>query len=240
MDIRAIVENIPNMIASLYESIYVINKNDNKFYDIKYTGEELRISSPLDYDKINDVMRTYKEFSPAFLNENEFKKVLVTNDNKEKLVTLITVEGYKIIFVVDITIKIDGNVLRNKIIIADDSPVITNFFSKIFRNEFEVIVAHNGKEVIDIVNQYMNDSLVGLFLDLQMPVMNGFEVLDYFKEHDLFKVVPVSIISGEDTEEGIKRAMSYQGVIDMIQKPFDATSIRAIVDKTVTFSPKYK
>ena len=174
MDIRAIVENIPNMIASLYESIYVINKNDNKFYDIKYTGEELRISSPLDYDKINDVMRTYKEFSPAFLNENEFKKVLVTNDNKEKLVTLITVEEYKIIFVVDITIKIDGNVLRNKIIIADDSPVITNFFSKIFRNEFEVIVAHNGKEVIDIVNQYMNDSLVGLFLDLQMPVMNGF------------------------------------------------------------------
>ena len=240
MDIRAIVENIPNMIASLYESIYVINKNDNKFYDIKYTGEELRISSPLDYDKINDVMRTYKEFSPAFLNENEFKKVLVTNDNKEKLVTLITVEEYKIIFVVDITIKIDGNVLRNKIIIADDSPVITNFFSKIFRNEFEVIVAHNGKEVIDIVNQYMNDSLVGLFLDLQMPVMNGFEVLDYFKEHDLFKVVPVSIISGEDTEEGIKRAMSYQGVIDMIQKPFDATSIRARVDKTVTFSPKYK
>ena len=240
MDIRAIVENIPNMIASLYESIYVINKNDNKFYDIKYTGEELRISSPLDYDKINDVMHTYKEFSPAFLNENEFKKVLVTNDNKEKLVTLINVEEYKIIFVVDITIKIDGNVLRNKIIIADDSPVITNFFSKIFRNEFEVIVAHNGKEVIDIVNQYMNDSLVGLFLDLQMPVMNGFEVLDYFKEHDLFKVVPVSIISGEDTEEGIKRAMSYQGVIDMIQKPFDATSIRAIVDKTVTFSPKYK
>lgn len=240
MDIRAIVENIPNMIASLYESIYIINKNDNKFYDIKYTGEELRISSPLDYDKINDVMRTYKEFSPAFLNENEFKKVLVTNDNKEKLVTLITVEEYKIIFVVDITIKIDGNVLRNKIIIADDSPVITNFFSKIFRNEFEVIVAHNGKEVIDIVNQYMNDSLVGLFLDLQMPVMNGFEVLDYFKENDLFKVVPVSIISGEDTEEGIKRAMSYQGVIDMIQKPFDATSIRAIVDKTVTFSPKYK
>ncbi|CDB28697.1 diguanylate cyclase (GGDEF) domain [Firmicutes bacterium CAG:582] len=240
MDIRAIVENIPNMIASLYESIYVINKNDNKFYDIKYTGEELRISSPLDYDKINDVMRTYKEFSPTFLNENEFKKVLVTNDNKEKLVTLITVEEYKIIFVVDITMKIDGNVLRNKIIIADDSPVITNFFSKIFRNEFEVIVAHNGKEVIDIVNQYMNDSLVGLFLDLQMPVMNGFEVLDYFKEHDLFKIVPVSIISGEDTEEGIKRAMSYQGVIDMIQKPFDATSIRAIVDKTVTFSPKYK
>lgn len=240
MNIRAIVENIPNMIASLYESIYVINKNDNKFYEIKYTGEELRISSPLEYDKINDILRTYKEFSPDFLNENEFKKILVTNDNKEKLVTLITMEEYKIIFVIDITLKLDGNVLRNKIMIADDSPIITNFFSKIFRNEFEVIVAHNGKEVIDLIDQYKNDSLVGLFLDLQMPIMNGFEVLDYFKENNLFKQIPVSIISGEDTEEGIKRAMSYEGVVDMIQKPFDATSIRAIVDKTVTFSPKYK
>lgn len=240
MNIRAIVENIPNMIASLYEPIYVINKNDNKFYEIKYTGEELRISSPLEYDKINDILRTYKEFSPDFLNENEFKKILVTNDNKEKLVTLITMEEYKIIFVIDITLKLDGNVLRNKIMIADDSPIITNFFSKIFRNEFEVIVAHNGKEVIDLIDQYKNDSLVGLFLDLQMPIMNGFEVLDYFKENNLFKQIPVSIISGEDTEEGIKRAMSYEGVVDMIQKPFDATSIRAIVDKTVTFSPKYK
>ena len=240
MNIRAIVENIPNIIASLYESIYVINKKENKYYEIKYTGEELRISSPLEYDKINDILRTYKEFSPDFLNENEFKKVLVTNDNKEKLVTLITMEEYKLIFVIDITLKLDGNVLRNKIMIADDSPIITNFFSKIFRNEFEVIVAHNGKEVIDLIDQYKNDSLVGLFLDLQMPVMNGFEVLDYFKENNLFKQIPVSIISGEDTEEGIKRAMSYEGVVDMIQKPFDATSIRAIVDKTVTFSPKYR
>lgn len=240
MDIRAIVENIPNTIASLYESIYVINKQENTFYEIKYTGEELRVSSPLEYDKINDVIREYKEFKPDFLNEMEFKKVLVTTENKEKLVTLITIDEYKIIFTIDITLKLDGNVLRNKIIIADDSPVITNFFSKIFRNEFEVIVAHNGKEVLDLVNQYKSDSLVGLFLDLQMPIMNGFEVLDYFKENDLFKEIPVSIISGEDTEEGINRAMSYQGVIDMIQKPFDATSIRAIVDKTVTFSPKYK
>ena len=134
----------------------------------------------------------------------------------------------------------DGNVLRNKIIIADDSPVITNFFSKIFRNEFEVLVARDGKEVLDIIDKYAGENLVGLFLDLQMPGMNGFEVLDYFKEHDLFKTLPVSIISGEDSEDGIKRAMSYEGVVDMIQKPFDATSIRAIVDKTVAFSPKYK
>ena len=73
-----------------------------------------------------------------------------------------------------------------------------------------------------------------------MPNMNGYEVLDYFKENDLFKVIPVSIISGEDTEDGIKKAMSYEGVIDMIQKPFDSSSIKAMVDKTVTFSPKYK
>lgn len=240
MDIRTVVENIPNTIASLYESIFVINKEENTFNEIKYTGEELRVSSPLEYDKIKEIMRGYKDFDSSFINENEFKKVLVTNDNKEKLVTLITNGNYKLIFVVDITLKMDGNVLRNKIIIADDSPVITNFFTKIFRNEYEVLVAKDGNEVIDLINKYANDNLVGLFLDLQMPNMNGYQVLDYFKEQDLFKKIPVSIISGEDTQDGITKAMSYEGVIDMIQKPFDATSIRAIVSKTVTFSPNYK
>lgn len=240
MDIRTVVENIPNTIASLYESIFIINKEENTFNEIKYTGEELRVSSPLEYDKIKEIMRGYKDFDSSFINENEFKKVLVTNDNKEKLVTLITNGNYKLIFVIDITLKIDGNVLRNKIIIADDSPVITNFFTKIFRNEYEVLVAKDGNEVIDLINKYSNDYLVGLFLDLQMPNMNGYQVLDYFKEQDLFKKIPVSIISGEDTQDGITKAMSYEGVIDMIQKPFDATSIRAIVSKTVTFSPNYK
>lgn len=240
MEIREIVESIPNVIASLYESIYIINKNNFTFYDIKYTGDELRISSPLQYDKILDYIRLFKDFQAEELEKDEFKKVVVTNDNKEKLVTMVSIDDYKILFVTDITLKMDGNVLRNKIIIADDSPVITNFFSKIFRNEFEVLVARDGKEVLDFIDKYAGENLVGLFLDLQMPGMNGFEVLDYFKEHDLFKTLPVSIISGEDSEDGIKRAMSYEGVVDMIQKPFDATSIRAIVDKTVAFSPKYK
>lgn len=240
MEIREIVESIPNVIASLYESIYIINKNKFTFYDIKYTGDELRISSPLQYDKILDYIRLFKDFQAEELEKDEFKKVVVTIDNKEKLVTMVSIDDYKILFVTDITLKMDGNVLRNKIIIADDSPVITNFFSKIFRNEFEVLVARDGKEVLDIIDKYAGENLVGLFLDLQMPGMNGFEVLDYFKEHDLFKTLPVSIISGEDSEDGIKRAMSYEGVVDMIQKPFDATSIRAIVDKTVAFSPKYK
>ena len=240
MEIREIVESIPNVIAYLYESIYIINKNKFTFYDIKYTGDELRISSPLQYDKILDYIRLFKDFQAEELEKDEFKKVVVTNDNKEKLVTMVSIDDYKILFVTDITLKMDGNVLRNKIIIADDSPVIANFFSKIFRNEFEVLVARDGKEVLDIIDKYAGENLVGLFLDLQMPGMNGFEVLDYFKEHDLFKTLPVSIISGEDSEDGIKRAMSYEGVVDMIQKPFDATSIRAIVDKTVAFSPKYK
>lgn len=240
MDIRMIAESIPNTVASLYEAIYAFNEKENVFYDIKYNGEELKVSVPLEYNKIDDIIRSYTDFDVNFLKENEFKKVLTTIDNKEKLVTLITNEDYKLLFVIDITLKSDGNVLRNKIMIADDSPVITNFFTKIFRSEFEVIVAKNGQEVIELINKEENKNIVGLFLDLQMPIMNGYEVLDYFKENDLFKKIPVSIISGEDTEDGIKKAMSYEGVVDMIQKPFDSVSIKAIVDKTVAFSPNYK
>ena len=90
MEIRDMVESIPNIIASLYESVYIFSKSKNVFYDIKYNGEELRVSSPLEYDKINDVIRNFKDFSAVNLEENEFKKVITTINNKEKLVTLIT------------------------------------------------------------------------------------------------------------------------------------------------------
>ena len=81
---------------------------------------------------------------------------------------------------------------------------------------------------------------MGAFLDLQMPKKNGYEVLDYFSENDLFKQIPVSIISGEDTKDGIAKATSIPGVVDMLQKPFNAESARAIVNKTISFSSKYK
>ena len=73
-----------------------------------------------------------------------------------------------------------------------------------------------------------------------MPVKNGYEVLDYFAQNNLFGDYPVSVISGEDSSSSITELMNKYKIVDMLQKPFNEESVTNIVNKTVSLSPKYK
>ena len=123
-------------------------------------------------------------------------------------------------------------VKEQKILVVDDSNIVSNFIKKIFNNTFDVIIANDGKEALDIVNSNTDGKIVGMLLDLNMPNVDGFEVLDYFKAHDLFKQVPVSIITGDSSKEVIDRAFTYP-IVDMLQKPFNEVNIKNIVEKTI-------
>lgn len=128
------------------------------------------------------------------------------------------------------------NVVKDKaILVVDDSDMIRNFISKIFDDTFEVIMAHDGKEAIDVVTNATDDKIKGILLDLNMPNVDGFEVLDYFKTNGLFNKYPVSIITGADDRDSINRAFNYP-IIDMLQKPFNERDVKRVVEKTVMFS----
>ena len=71
-----------------------------------------------------------------------------------------------------------------------------------------------------------------MLLDLNMPNVNGFAVLDYFKENGLFAKIPVSIITGEDSKENVNRAFTYP-IIDVLSKPFNERDIKRVLDKTL-------
>lgn len=128
------------------------------------------------------------------------------------------------------------NVVKDKaILVVDDSDMIRNFVSKIFDDTFEVIMAHDGKEAIDVVTMATDNKIKGILLDLNMPNVDGFEVLDYFKSNGLFNKYPVSIITGADDRDSINRAFTYP-IIDMLQKPFNERDVKRVVEKTVMFS----
>ncbi|MEG0408642.1 MAG: response regulator [Bacilli bacterium] len=120
------------------------------------------------------------------------------------------------------------------ILIVDDSDIIRNFVKKIFNNTYEVMIANDGKEAIDIVSVSEQDKLVGLFLDLNMPNVDGFQVLEYFKNNNLFKKIPVSIITGDDSKEAIEKAFTYP-IVDMLNKPFNEHDVKVIVEKTINY-----
>lgn len=119
-----------------------------------------------------------------------------------------------------------------KILIVDDSNIIRNLIGKIFKNEFEVIGAADGAEAISAVANY--EDLYGMLLDLNMPNVNGFEVLRYFRDHNLFTKIPVVIITGDDSKETAQHAFEYS-IVDVVTKPFNERDIKRAVTSMINF-----
>ena len=120
------------------------------------------------------------------------------------------------------------------ILVADDSKIIRGFLKDSFSDQYMILMAANGREVINIINSNQG-KISALLLDLNMPVLSGFDVLEYFKENDLFTSIPVSIISGSNDKESIDKAFSYP-IVDMLNKPFSKEEILAVVEKTINYA----
>lgn len=147
------------------------------------------------------------EVSKKYLSSSTSASVILTNENIKRI--------------------------NQKIVVADDSEIIRDFIKEIFEDQFEVLMAKDGKEVINIIATHKE--VVALLLDLNMPNIDGFQVLDYFREKDLFQKVPVSIISGANDKESIEKAFTYD-IVDMINKPFNKENVRHIVEKMLNIS----
>jgi CheY-like chemotaxis protein len=117
------------------------------------------------------------------------------------------------------------------VIIADDSDLVSNFAANMLGDSYNIVTAKDGKEVLDIVNT-AKYKIACLLLDLNMPNVGGFQVLDYFKENNLFAKIPVSIITGENGKESIDKVFGY-GIVDMLEKPFSKDDIKRVVEKTI-------
>ena len=122
--------------------------------------------------------------------------------------------------------------LYKKILVVDDSDIIRNLLKKMFNDEYEIITADDGQEALDIISK--NNDLFGVLLDLNMPNVNGFAVLDYFKQNSLFSKIPVAIITGDDSKETIEKAFTYT-IVDVLSKPFNEMNVRRVITSMENF-----
>lgn len=118
------------------------------------------------------------------------------------------------------------------ILVVDDSNLVANFIKKIFDDRFEVYIANDGAKAIEVLNGANRDKIKCCLLDLNMPNVNGFEVLEYFKNNNLFVKIPVSIITGNDTRDQVENAFNYP-IVDLLSKPFNERDIKRIIEKTI-------
>ncbi len=123
--------------------------------------------------------------------------------------------------------------MEKAIIVADDSMIVKNIVEKAIDDEYMVLKASNGKEAIKNITDKKYE-IIGMLLDLNMPESDGFMVLNYFKNNNLFKKYPIVIISGDDTKETIEKAFTYD-IVDMLNKPFSKDNINNMVNKIINF-----
>lgn len=125
---------------------------------------------------------------------------------------------------------------KSTIMIIDDDKMTCSLIKKIFDKDYDIIIANNGKEAIEYLSDNGNSSfkanIACIFLDLLMPVLDGFSVLDYLNDNNYLNKLPVIIISGNYDKETRNRAYSYQ-IADMLEKPFNVQVVRHRIEKMI-------
>lgn len=115
---------------------------------------------------------------------------------------------------------------RLRILLADDSKVIRTSAARILADEFDILLAVDGQDAWDQLNQ--NRDISAVFTDLEMPYLNGMALLQRIRESedDSIKVTPVIILTGDETDETREDALS-KGATDFITKPFNRVALLA-------------
>lgn len=122
--------------------------------------------------------------------------------------------------------------MRNKILIVDDAELNREMLATILGGEYYILKAEDGKTALELLEKEHREIAVVL-LDLIMPEMDGFAVMDVMKKKGWMEKIPVLIISGETAVKTEKECFEY-GVSDFIRKPFDNTLVKKRVNNIVS------
>lgn len=125
-----------------------------------------------------------------------------------------------------------------RILIVDDSEMNRDMLSDMLSDDYDIIEAADGEEALSILKERVYDIDLVL-LDIIMPAVDGFGVLDVMKRYHWIDNTPVIMISSETSQSYIRKAFEL-GVIDYIIRPFDSFIIHKRVSNTLMLYRKQK
>lgn len=123
-----------------------------------------------------------------------------------------------------------------KILIADDSKMNQQILSEILGGRYECLYADDGMQALELLHSEFD---IDLLLDINMPRLDGFGVLEVMKQRNWLQEIPVIITSSEDDESFIQKAYEL-GVTDYIRRPFNLTVTQRRVSNALTLYARQK
>jgi putative two-component system response regulator len=126
---------------------------------------------------------------------------------------------------------------RQKILIVDDSEFNRDMLKEILGETYNYLEAENGNQAIQMIGENIGIDL--MLLDINMPQMNGFEVLEIMKRSQCIEETPVIMISSEDAVDTMRKVYEL-GITDYITRPFDSVIVKKRVQNTLGLYMKQK
>ena len=120
--------------------------------------------------------------------------------------------------------------------IIDDDPIFVRVIKKMmsvagYYNDIEVF--NNGREAVDALKGISTSGSPDvIFLDINMPIMNGWGFLDVFESLDLPADTPIYVVSSTIDPDEIEKARSHPSVVDFIEKPITVDVLKKILLNT--------
>ena len=115
------------------------------------------------------------------------------------------------------------------ILVVDDEPQNLHVLIEILKNDYRVKVARNGEKALQIIGKARPDVVL---LDVNMPGMDGYTVLERLREKDASQSPPVIFLSGSMSEADRQKGLDL-GAVDFLQKPVDAGQLITLVEKAL-------
>ena len=127
---------------------------------------------------------------------------------------------------------------KSQILLVDDSKLNRMILAEILGDGYHILEAENGQECLEKLRAETGNIALVL-LDINMPVMDGFEVLKAMNANHTIEDIPVIMISSEDSDAAIRR--SYElGASDYVNRPFDARIVYRRVTNTIKLYAKQR
>ena len=127
---------------------------------------------------------------------------------------------------------------KSQILLVDDSAMNRMILKEILGGDYRILEAGNGQECLEKL-QTEAENIALVLLDINMPVMDGFEVLKAMNANHTIEDIPVIMISSDDSDAAIRR--SYElGASDYVTRPFDARIVYRRVTNTIKLYAKQR
>lgn len=120
---------------------------------------------------------------------------------------------------------------KNTVLIIEDNEINCEILQEILQEDYELYTAYNGQEGMQLLREHVNEIDVVL-LDIQMPVMNGYEVLEEVSKDPQLQHIPIVVTTGNDSTDEEERCFKLKAT-EFVKKPYNPVVVRLRVENLI-------